>query len=48
MNIFGLFQLFVLSYKKIDLFTDIEVNKSLILVSNLRVPKIDKMMSKSL
>ena len=48
MNIFGLFQLFVLSYKKIDLFTDIEVNKSLILVSNLRVPKIDKMVSKSL
>ena len=48
MDIFGLLQQFILSYKKIMLFADIDVYKSLIWLPKLRVPQIEKIMSKSL
>ena len=48
MDIFGLLQQFILRYKKIMLFTDIDVYKSLIWLPKLRVPQIEKTMSKSL
>ena len=48
MDIFRMLQQFVLSYKKIIFFTDIDVQKSLIWVPKLHVSEIDKIMSKSL
>ena len=48
MDIFGLLQQFILSYKKNIFFTDIDVCKTLIRVLKFWVPKIDKIMSKSL
>ena len=48
MDIFELLQPFILTYKKIIFFTNIDVNKSLTWVPKLCVPKIDKIMFKSL